>query len=304
MTESCSKFSNPAIPLNLNIKIEDEAAALDSFTFTDYYNRLSLLAVNRYKWVGLPESCNALALEKWLFNYGRACFIYDKDLGYINLKCTGSDSKNIYEMPIKYNCYSGEYEKEKELDEIVIVRNNAFEIPANDTISLYAWKLANAERTIDVNLQGQKTPVIILCDEKQRLTMQNLYMKYTGNVPFIFGDKNLDISAVKTLSTNAPFVADKIQQYKRNVWAECMTFLGINNVEHEKKERLTDDEVNSNNVLIDNNAEIGLAWRQAAAEEANKKLWKNKYNAKVELRTLSELETIVNGGGENGEIHN
>lgn len=314
MHESCSKNQNPAIPLNIGMKPDEAAMELDYRTFQNYYNRLKLLAINRYKWEGLPESCNALALEKWLYYFGRACFIEVPENvsemeslisgNFINLKCTGSDTLNIYEMPIAYNCYSGNYEIELEAEKVFVIRNNALCIPTDSTIQLFAYKLATAERTIDTNIYGQRTPVLILCDEKQRLTLQNVYMRYDGHSPVIFGDKDLDLSGIKTFSTNAPFVADKIHEYKRNVWAEAMTFLGINNVDHEKKERLTEDEVNANNSLIENNCEIGLAWRQAAAEEANKRLWPGKYKATVSLRTETELKTIIERGGENGKIYN
>ena len=43
---------------------------------------------------------------------------------------------------------------------------------------------------MDVNIQAQKTPILILAEESQRLTMQNAYMQYDGNEPFIFGNKS------------------------------------------------------------------------------------------------------------------
>ena len=314
MHETCSKNNNPAVPLVLGMKPDESAMLLDALTYDDYYNRLKLLAINRYKWEGLPESCNALALEKWLYYFGRACFIEVPESvsktesliagNFINLKCTGSDTLNIYEMPISYNCYSGNFEIELEAENVFVIRNNALCIPTDTTIQLYAQKLANAERTIDTNIYGQRTPVLILCDEKQRLTLQNIYLKYDGHAPVIFGDKDLDLKGIKTFSTSAPFVADKIHEYKRNVWAEVMTFLGINNVDHEKKERLTEDEVNANNSLIENNCQIGLAWRQAAAKEANKRLWNGKYNVSVSLRTETELKTIIERGVENVNLYN
>lgn len=296
MHESCSRFNNPAMPLKIGTNIDEAAAILDAETFADYYNRLSLLAMNRYKWEGLPKSCNALALEKWLYELGKACFIYDSNLGYINLKCTGGDKINIYEMPTEYHCESVNYSTDLPADKVTVIRNNMQEIPTKSTIILYASKLANAERTIDTNIYGQRTPVLILCDEKQRLTLQNIYKKYDGHSPVIFGNKDIDLDGIKTLRTDSPFIADKMQDYKRNVWAECMTFLGLNNVEHEKKERLTEDEVNANNSLIENNCEIGLAWRQKAAEEANQKLWKGKYNVSVRLRTETEMKEILKEG--------
>lgn len=310
MTESCSRNNNPAKPFICGVMgNEEESVILDALSFQSYYNRLRLLAINRFKWEGLPDSCNALALEKWLYYYGKACFVYDENLGFINLKCTGSDTINIYDIPVSYNCYSVEYEKDFETygGKFVLIRNNALDLPTDSDIQLFARRLAEAERTIDVNLNAQKTPVVVCGDERERLTMRNAYKNFSGNVPVMFTTKDFDTKSFQTLSTGAPFITDKVQTYKRNLWAEIMAYLGLNNVEHEKKERLTEDEVNANNALIENYSQIGLAWRQSAAEEANKKLWAGKYNVSVRLRTETEMKEIINakpateeGGGENG----
>ena len=74
--------------------------------------------------------------------------------------------------------------------------------------------------------------------------MKNLYMQYDGNQPFIFGGKDLDINAIKAISTGAPYVSDKLYELKREYWNEALTYLGIANVQTNKKERLITDEVN------------------------------------------------------------
>ena len=91
----------------------------------------------------------------------------------------------------------------------------------------------------------------ILCKESQRLTLENMYSAYEGNRPVIFGDQDsLDINSIKSVNTNAPFIADKIMEYKKEIWNELLSFLGINNLATEKKERLITDEASSNNELI------------------------------------------------------
>ena len=281
---------------------EEEAYYLNALTFVDIYKRLKLLATNRYKWENLPDSCNAMYLEETLFEYGLSAFINDKTLGFLNTKCVGEDTINIYNIPIRYKCYGNMYDETFDTDDIVLVRNNSLMLPDRSTIEIYARKLTNAERTIDVNINAQKTPTVILCEESKRLSMINAAKKYTGNVPFIFGTKEFNLDDFKTLDLKAEYIADKIQEYKRSVYGEILTYLGINNVDFEKKERLTDDEVNVNNGLIQNYAEIGLAYRQQAAEQFNKK-W-NK-NISVKKRSLNELKMFDSLGVMNNEqIHN
>ena len=102
------------------------------------------------------------------------------------------------------------------------------------------------DRIIDVNANAQKTPVLIACTEQERLTMQNLYKEFDGNAPVIFGDKNLNTKGLSVLKTDAPYVADKLYTLKTQIWNEALTYLGISNINVQKKERLITDEVTRN----------------------------------------------------------
>lgn len=280
----------------------DTTKMLNNYTFLDFYKRLRLLALSVFKWENLPESMNERFLEKCLYYQGIACFVHDEKLGFLNLRCLPSEQLNVYEEALKYTAFSINYNKTFDRDNIVLVRNNYEQLPTDTTIQLFARRLFEAERTTDVNIKAQKTPVLIKCPEKQRLTLKNLYSQYDGNSPFIFGDKDLDVSEFTVLNTNAPFVADKLAEYKRNIWNEALTFLGINNVETEKNERLVTDEVNANNNMIQLAAETMLLTRKQAAEEFNKKYG---FNVSVSVRSFKELTDNFNEKevANNGEIY-
>lgn len=134
---------------------------------------------------------------------------------------------------------------------------------------------------------------MILTDEKQRLTMENLYSQYDGNRPVIFGDKNnLDFDKIKAIRTEAPFVADKIMEYKKEIWNEALTFLGINNIMVDKKERLITDEASQNNELINLNLQSYLAPRQEACRLFNEKYGLTGDKA-ISVRVRSDLHNII-----------
>lgn len=287
--------------LNPTGKEFDTTAALNNATYLDYYKRLRLLALSMFKWENLPKSMNARFLERTLYNYGLACFCFDENLGWLNLKCLPCDELNVYEESFKYTAYSIGYEKEYNLDDIILIRNNMDQIPTDMTIQLFARRLYECERTIDVNIKAQKTPVLIKCEEKQRLTLKNVYMNYDGNSPVIYGDKNLDVSGFEVLQTNAPFITDKLGEYKRNVWNEMLSFLGVNNVMTEKAERLIEDEVNANNQMILLSAETMLLTRQEAAAQFNEKFGGN---IKVSLRTFREQQRIFIEESEKEDLKN
>ena len=136
-------------------------------------------------------------------------------------------------------------------------------------VQMFSQRLANLDRAIDVNANAQKTPVLIQCDENQRLTMKNLYMQYDGNEPFIFGDKSLNTNALKVLKTDAPYVADKLYQLKVEYWNEALTYLGISNVSVQKKERMIQDEVQRNQGGVIASRYPRLEARRQACEKIN-----------------------------------
>lgn len=255
---------------------------LNTLTYNDYYKRLYLLAVTMFKWEGLPNGIPERFIEDCLFHYGQCAFIFDDILGEMVTKVTPSGKLNSYNIPLSYTCYAVDYTKKFDTDDIVIIRNNSLEMPTSHTIRLFAQRLTEVERTIDVNIKSQKTPIMITVPEKQRLTMKNLLAKFDGNTPFIWGTKDLDLDALKSIKTDAPFVADQLMIYKHDLWNEAMSFLGIQNANTDKKERLITDEVTANDQMVVLSAETMLKQRQEACDQINEKF---KLNITVTLRT-------------------
>lgn len=211
-----------------------------------YLRRLCELSMSMFKWEGLPESVDVRYLEMELFLTGQALFFKDDVLGYLALGCLANGSFDVYGEPKvrrAYSRYSG-YNSDSFTDkDSVIIWNNYMRVPSAQDVMYYAQKLWDLDSTIDINARAQKTPVLIQCDEKQRLSLLNVYKEYDGNSPVLFGDKNLDIKGFGILKTDAPFVADKLYDLKNQIWNEALTYLGISNVSYQKKERLITDEV-------------------------------------------------------------
>ena len=222
-----------------------ESAYMNNRTYQYYYDRLMELAISMFEWKNLPPSIDPRFLELTLFSKGYAVFFKDKDLDdFVALTCMITGKWDIYRTPIDRRAYATNgYNKALDNTDSVLIYNNYLRMPSMKEIELFAERLYKLDRTIDVNINAQKTPVVISCTEAQRLTMKQLYMQWSGFEPFIFGDTNLDLNNIKVLNTNAPYVADKIQELKTQIWNEAMTYLGISNVNTTKKERLITDEV-------------------------------------------------------------
>lgn len=228
--------------------IFDESMVLNNLTYRQYLNRLTELAISMFEWKNVPDTVDARYLELHLFETG--CMVYFKDdvIGDLCLDCIVNGRLDVYGNPLLRRAYSGynNYQKLLSYKDSVIIWNNYLHSNSILDVEMFARRLYNIDRIIDINANAQKTPVLVLGNEKQRLTLLNLYKEYDGNAPFIFGDKNLDINALKALSTNAPYVCDKLYQLKTQIWNEALTYLGISNINIQKKERLISDEVTRN----------------------------------------------------------
>lgn len=224
-----------------------ESAWTNNATFMQYYNRLTELSISMFEWKNLPPTIDPRFMELTLFADGQAVFFKDEVLGYLCLQNILGGEFDVYRVPIKRRAYAvNGYQKDLTRDDSVIIFNNYLHTNSMLDVRMFAKRLYNLDRAIDVNANAQKTPILIQCDETQRLTMLNVYKQYQGNEPVIFGDKNLNTNGVKVLQTNAPYVCDKLYQLKTQIWNEALTYLGISNINVQKKERLITDEVTRN----------------------------------------------------------
>lgn len=226
-----------------------ESLLMNNATYMQYFNRLMELSISMFEWKNLPSTCDVRYLELALFMNGSAVFFQDDVLeDYVALDVICSGRLDVYGNPVLRRAYSryNNYQKLLKGSNSVIIWNNYLRTNSVLDVEMFAKRLYNLDRIIDVNANAQKTPILIKCDETQRLTMLNVYKEYDGNSPVIFGDKALNSNGLDVLSTGAPYVADKIYQLKTQIWNEALTYLGISNINIQKKERLITDEVTRN----------------------------------------------------------
>ena len=292
-----------------NLKFIDSALSNDN-TYFDYLRRMKMVALSMFEWK-LPKGMDARYLEKSLYYKGMASLFETPEFGFINTQCSTNGYLNIYGLPSALNCntfnglhwYKKLFTRLGETDEVinkqrkeecVLVLNDWEGVPTAFTIEQFAYRMYLAQRAADVNMSAQRTPVMVVCSDKQRLTMQNLYSQYDGNMPFIFGDKesNINENSLKALKTDAPFICDKIIDYKKEIWNEFLQFLGVNSISIEKKERLITDEANQNNEVINLYLQSRLATRQKACEEFNE-LYGLTGDDRIEVRVRSDLHNII-----------
>lgn len=281
-----------------------DSALTNNNTYWDYLDRFKQVALSQFEWINLPQSMNADFLEKCLYYFGEASLLKTEEYGFINTKCCTNGKINIYDLPTTLNCFSNGFQVSRKLytgllpdkddyRSCVLVKNNFDKLPTAPSMELFAYRLYQAERSCDVNIKNSKFPLIFAGDESMKLFFTNLYEKYDGNEPVMFVDKKqLGDMAFRTIKTEAPFIVDKIMNYKKEIWNEALTYLGINNIHVEKKERLVAGEVDSNNELINLNLQSRLATRKEACRQFNEYFGLKGKN-KIDVKVRSDLTNII-----------
>ena len=282
-----------------------DAVLLNNQTYMDYLERLKKIALSLFEWVNLPDTMNARYLEMCLYYKGQGAFLYDNDYGFINTQACDSGYINIYGLPTMINCFSYSYNKmmntyvagsdengEKD-KECILVMNNYQRVPTATTLELFAYRLAELQRTFDTNVKSQRTPILIKTTQKESFTLKKLYEEYDGNSPVIFADKNLiNDDTLKAIKTDAPIILRELEDAKREIWNEALSFLGVSNLS-EKRERLITSEADSNNELVNLNLQSYLIPRQQACKEFNDKFGLTGTDKEISVRVRSDLYNFV-----------
>lgn len=222
----------------------EDSAAKNVGAYGLYYDALKQLAISMFEWKNIPDSIDERFLEITLFHKGAAIYFNDDVMGNLALEVLLNGQFNVYRIPTRRTAIAANgYKASLDDKNSVIIYENMIHTCPSYMCRKFARELEELDRTIDVNCRAQKTPVLIQGEDQQMLTLKNVYMMYDGNQPVIFGNKNLDINSIKVLKTDAPYVADKLYTLKTQKWNEALTYLGISNVNTQKKERLVGDEV-------------------------------------------------------------
>lgn len=265
----------------------------DTEEYIYYSSRIKLLSTNMFKWGGLDDwNIPEEYIEEKLYTLGKLAFYYDDKYGLVCLPYSNQGKKTMYGENTKIELNGGDYRKIVNREDVVILRNNKMCLPTSHLVRPLIRKLCDVSRTTDTNIYLQRLSKIIMVDEKQRLTVENLLAQYEGNVPLILTDKYfknvIETSKDKTLDLSVEFKALQLLDVENRLWRKLLETIGINSANTEKRERLLTDEVNSNNELNETATDIFLSPREHATILATKK-WSDKgVNLNVERRNKIE----------------
>lgn len=243
--------------------------------FNVYWLALRNIATSRVEWEGIPDTVDQRFLEEVLFFNGAALYSADEIMGQMVSAFAGVGNRDIYNKPIVRDVYTPNGYHHMVTDrESVIIYNNYSRLPDVFAVNYFSGRLWELDQIIDVNCRAQKTPVAVRATKEQQLAMKNMWMQFDGNMPAIFIDNNvLDFNngnAIECVKTDAPFVADKIQVIKEQVWSQALMWLGVDSAPSFKKEQLVSAEVRQQSGGTAAFRAAFMKPREDAAKEINK----------------------------------
>lgn len=269
-----------------------ESMYQNSLVYQNYFNRLKSIGMSVFEWKNLPPEIDSRFLELTLFEKGVAIFYRDEIAEkYVALTCMYGGALDIYRIPKWRKAYAPNgYNYVLHSGNSVLIFNNYEHTPSIEQTMIFAQRLYKVERATDVNVNSQKYPIIIQCNEQQRLSMKNLYEKYDGNELFIFADKQMDMKGIGTINPQSPYVADKLQFLKRQIWAEALNYFGVESDANIKKERMIQEEIANSMGGILAQRYVRLNARREAAKHINEMFGLN-----IEVDYRSDLNPGYSG---------
>ena len=239
-----------------------------------FENRIIALAMSRFKWIGLPETCDARYLEWRLLFDGCATIAAPKRGSQrgtiVSIGAVPSGEPNIYGNPSSWEAI-GENGSSFSCDNTngAFIFANVQRFPSLLQIRHYAQELEDLYMTKRLNRLHQKKPFVLTGDESQVNAMINIIKQIAGNEGAIIGSSELINLLPAKVDSQVPFIGNELNQDILNTWQEVFTFLGVQNLPF-KAERQIEDEVNAYTQPSDLMALSELEPRREAAEHINK----------------------------------
>lgn len=243
----------------------------NSALFMMYRQQIIKLAMNRFKWINLPPTCNERYLEMTLLFQGIATIAFpSRQRGtFYSTQVAQMSPPNVYDNPTKWLSVGNNGWRFKCSNRNgVIVWDNRARYPLMQMVDMWARELVDIRRTKQLNRMHVKTPYLIKCSPEQEQQAENIYKQMAGGEPAIItttGIENIDIDVIKT---DVPYLGEELTAEEINTWQQIYQMLGIENLTF-KAERMVQDEVNKRDEPSDLMALDGLNCRREACEQLN-----------------------------------
>lgn len=274
--------------------------------YSMYINQIIGMAMNRFKWVNLPATCDERFLEYTLLFQGVATIAYPKSKPgmFFSTQIANTGKINIYDNPTKWRSIGNNGWNFNVYPNVngVLVYDNRLRVPVMERIYLLTRELVDVVRTKQINRMHCKVPYVIKCLQEQQQQAVNLYKQIAGYEPAIITTTGFESIDVDVIDTNVQFLGAELTAEEMNIWNRIYSALGIRNTTY-KAERMIEDEVKTYEEPADLVALDGLTCRREAAMRLNQRfadyleapidvVWR-KDNATDNYNALHDIESAA-----------
>lgn len=209
-----------------------------------YLRQCRSLAENVFLFENLPEYVDVAYINKILVEKGSIAWFKDEVMGLLALPWVRQGNLDVYGRPTTIRVYgTNGYTKVLNVGEYVIMYDNYGKYPLLLDITQYAQRLANCVRVQDINVSQQKTPRYWKTSQDKVESIKGLLNKIDSDENAVIGYEDIDIDNTQCVLEPAPYVTDKLDDYKNNIFNEFLRLIGVANLTVQKKERNIKDEV-------------------------------------------------------------
>lgn len=228
--------------------ITNESAAYGKnlATYSHWVDQLAQLAISSIEW-DVPDTVDPIYLERSLFYHGRA-IVFAVEEGLVALSGFGASLPNIYGIPTRriVQAVNG-FQATLDNTNSVIIYNNVTRTNGQDRALMYASRLAELDRIIELNARAQKTPMLLKAPKEAELSAANAYLDYDANADVIKINNDFDPQAIAAVNLAVPFEGNALRALQQDIYAQYMRERGIGSSNTGKAERLNTSEVAAGN---------------------------------------------------------
>lgn len=248
-----------------------QSAGYTSRLYNALRNQVLQMALSRFKWINLPETCNERFLERTLLFNGAATIAHPKSQPgvFYSTKVAQAGRLNIYDDPVKWRSVGNNgWHFTATPFNGVMVYDNILRVPVLDIIDIHVRELVDLYRTRQLNRMHTKTPYLITVPNDMELAATNTIKQILGGEPAILANNYFRDMDIQAINTGVPFLGMELTAEEMNCWNRIYTALGISNLTF-KAERQIEDEVKAFKEPTDLMALSPLNARREAVRKLN-----------------------------------
>lgn len=251
-----------------------QSSRINRALYACFVTQAENVALSRFKWLGLPPTCDERWLERCLLFEGQATIAFPANTPgtFFSTKCAQSGPLNVYDNPTQWRSVGNDgWSFEVNNANGVMVYDNLNRTPVMNQIDVMCRELVDCFRTKQINRMQQRSPYLIKGPRNKKFDLTQVIKQLFGGEPAVVGYQNMmDDISIEAINTQVPYLGKELQEDYENIWNQIYLLLGIRNLPY-KSERRIESEVRTQNEPSDFNRLTALMARRQACDQLNRR---------------------------------